>query len=442
MRILLNSIYLAVFLIALPVVVIARCRQGKGFRSWPAKFCGGGPEHAKPAGTRRIWFHAVSVGEVNVIATLIEQLKQDQHPLDWVVSTSTDTGFELARKRFGSERVFYCPWDFSWSVRRAFRLVQPDLLALAELEIWPHLVDEANRRSVALAVVNGRLSENSFRGYRRLRFLWRRSFRKINCVAAQHRRYADRFIELGVMAEQVKVTGSIKFDGAPDSRGAANVKKLKQLAAVDESQVVWLAGSTQTGEDEVVLQAFAALKTQHPSLRLIIAPRHPHRASSIAEAVRQIGLRAVLRSQLDQPRDQFRSSDVLIIDCIGELTDWWGVSQIAFVGGSLGDRGGQNMIEPAAQGNAVCFGPNTANFRDVVEIFLQQNAARVVHNVDQLADFVRTAMEQPAWRQAMIENSHKIIARNQGATSTTLATLQELLKSSRPSSRSLRNRAA
>ncbi len=420
-----NLVYLVAFMVGLPFVALSRVRQCKSFSSWPAKFWG---LRSRPYGQKPVWFHAVSVGEVNLIATLIREFRVQFPDQAIVVSTSTDTGFELANSKFPDLEVFYFPWDFSWAIHRTLRNLDPSMIVLAELEIWPNLMRLAEQSRVPVAVVNGRLSKKSFAGYQRIGFLARSVFAKLSLVAAQDQAYADRFAALGVAPDRLHVAGSIKFDGACTDRNSPKTLELKSLAGFENRQVVWLAGSTQAGEDEIVLDAFTSIRSEFADLRLVIAPRHPHRAEAIAQLIRQHGLRPVLRSQLT-PDDFAEDAQerVIIIDGVGELGSWWGVSQIAFVGGSLGSRGGQNMIEPAAKGNAVCFGPNTSNFRDVVSLLLGQDAAKIVHDKFELSEFVAQFCRNPNSYAPMIHQAQQIVASNRGATHLTCGLIAPMI---------------
>lgn len=428
-----NLAYLVAIFLASPVLVYRALRQGKYRHGWDAKLRGRVqiPETNQP----RVWFHAVSVGEVNLIGGLVAGLRQQRPDLDIVVSTTTVTGYELALKRFPADRVFYCPLDLSWAVRRTLRSVRPDALVLAELEVWPNLIRHARRRGASVAVINGRLSESSYRGYRRLRRWIAPTFARLSLVAAQDPTYADRFAALGTDPNAIRVTGSTKFDDAPTSRDTEAIHGFRRLLAVHPGQEIFVAGSTQAGEEAIALQAYAALAARFPRLRLIIVPRHAERFDSVAAEVRRAGFRCRRRSELHEPAHDWDPRTVVLVDSIGELRSWWGLATVAFVGGSIGSRGGQNMLEPAGYGAAVCFGPNTRNFRDIVHPLLQDRAARVVTDTASLAEFIAEMLSDPAQAARLGEAARRVILRHQGATERTLEHLQELLP---PSQETLR----
>jgi 3-deoxy-D-manno-octulosonic-acid transferase len=425
---LLNLTYLLLLAIASPWLAWQAWRTGKYRAGWGAKFLGHAPERAGDAPC--LWLHAVSVGEVNLLAPLIERWER-LHP-DWeiVVSTTTRTGFELASKRYAPRTVFYCPLDFTWAVRRAISALRPTLLVLTELELWPNLIRTAHARGIKIAIVNGRLSEKSFRGYRRLRWLMRRTLEKIDLVAVQDEEFSQRFLALGARLDTVRVTGSIKFDGARTDRRNADTLRLARLAGIADSDIVFLAGSTQDPEESLALDAYEQLAAVHPHLRLILVPRHPERFDAVAELLNRRGVRWQRRSQLEVKRAD-PGARVLLVDAVGELGAWWGTAQIAFVGGSFGQRGGQNMIEPSAYGAAVAFGPNTWNFRDVVTQLLHVQAAQVVDDGATLTAFVQHCLDDQAWAVAMGRRARDLVLSQQGAADRTIAQLDGLANRAR-----------
>jgi 3-deoxy-D-manno-octulosonic-acid transferase len=436
---LLNIAYLLVLLAASPWLIWEAIYSGKYREGWRAKLWGQVPQ--RTGNSRCLWLHAVSVGEVNLLVPLIERWER-RHP-DWevVISTTTRTGFQLAQKRFAPRTVFYCPLDFTWAVRRAMRSIRPDLLVLTELELWPNLIRAAQKCGSKVAVINGRLSDKSHRRYRLLGGMARRLLAPIDLVAAQNQEYADRFLSLGASPAALHVTGSIKFDGVRFDRNNADTRRLAALAEITESDLVFLAGSTQEPEEQLSLQTYCALSPLFPELRLILVPRHPERFDAVAEMLARSGVPWQRRSELPSgplPTNADAKSSsppprVLLVDAVGELGAWWGTAQIAFVGGSLGQRGGQNMIEPSAYGAAVAFGPNTWNFRDVVAQLLAREAAIVVRDGGELTGFVRDMLADPERRIALGRRAQQLVEQQQGAADRTIELLDRLLDLSRRS---------
>lgn len=422
---LLNLMYFALILVASPWLLYQAVRKGKYREGFAEKFLGLVPKRTGEGPC--VWFHAVSVGEVNLLATLIRQISQEKPGWQCVVSTTTMTGMALAKKKYPQLVVFYCPLDFSWAVRTAVRRIRPAVLVLAELELWPNLIRAAGETGARVAVMNGRLSEHSFRGYRRIRPLIASVLQRIDCIAAQDETYAERFRRLGASPSAVHVTGSMKYDGAETDRNNPNTQRLRRLAGFAEEDLVFLAGSTQEPEELVALDIYRQLCSQWPRLRLVIVPRHPDRFDGVARLLEQSGTAWQRRSELET-RGANPAARILLVDAIGELGAWWGTAQIAFVGGSMGNRGGQNMIEPAAYGAAVSFGPNTRNFRDIVAAMLAHDAAVVVHDGSQLAGFVRRCLEEPQYAAGLGQRSRALVASQLGATRRTLDLVAALLE--------------
>jgi len=409
---------------------------GKNRNGWWQKLFGFVPRRKSQG--QAIWIHAVSVGEVNLLAPIIAEIKQ-QHPgLEIAISTTTQTGFELALQKYAEHVVFYCPFDFTWAIKRVIKRIRPEMLVLAELELWPNLIATTHSRGIPVTVVNGRLSENSFKGYQRIKWMVEPSFRKLSFVGAQNETYANRFKELGCPTDRVVVTGNVKFDGVQTNRDsptvANEIEKLKRIANVSADEWVFVAGSTQPEEDKLVAQVYKQLKTKIPKLRLIIVPRHPNRSRHLGEQLTAMGLPSIYRSSCssDSPESidgsvEDSAKPIFIVDVIGELTGWWGVANAGYVGGSMGSRGGQNMMEPAGFGIPISFGPNTVNFRDVVSELLFHDAATVVQGESSLREFVSKAFFDPDWSAESGANAQKVVLSNIGAAQRTVEFLCAIL---------------
>jgi 3-deoxy-D-manno-octulosonic-acid transferase len=438
----LDLAYLVVAVIALPWVLWRRLAGGRPIAAPLARFMGRVEIAPRPAASRRVWLHGVSVGEVQLLATVAAELKRQAEEagrqIDCVISSSTTTGLALADRRFGRDRTFPCPLDFSWAVRRVLRRVEPDLLVLGELELWPNLLAAAASRGVPVAIVNGRMSPRSFRGFSRVRPLAAAMLSRVRLVLARSQEDAQRFTALG--APTVQAVGSLKFDGVSGDRQAEPVCRLRQLAGLGPPTPVLLAGSTQEPEEALAVATLVALRPRHPALRLVLVPRHAERAGTLAswlnERLRQPdaeGLRWDRRSQRAEEAQPEPPADILLVDVTGELAAWWGVATVAFVGGSLdGVRGGQNMLEPAAYAAAVCFGPHTRNFRSEVTELLAANAAQVVSDGESLTAFVGHCLDDPSFAAGMGERARRVIDANRGATATTVSHLLRLLPGDSP----------
>lgn len=421
----LNAVYLALLAFASPWLAYKAARQGKYREGFGAKFLGAVPPRQgdRPC----VWLHAVSVGEVNLLATLLAEITRRRPGWECVISTTTMTGYALAKKKYAGYSVFYCPLDFSWAVRQAMRRIRPSCLVLAELELWPNLIRAAKEQGARVAVINGRLSQNSHRGYRRLRPLVAGVLRQVDLIAAQNQEYAERFLDLGALHAAIRVTGSMKFDGAQTDRGNSATRRLSELVGISKGDIVFLAGSTQEPEEELAIATFRKLSAEHPQLRFILVPRHRERFEEVARLLESSGMPWQRRSRLEAD-DADPGARILLVDAIGELGTWWGTAEIAFVGGSLGSRGGQNMIEPAAYGAAVSFGPNTRNFRDIVAMLLAAEAAVVVNDGTELTAFVRRALVDRLFAAALGQRARALVASQLGATARTFELLAPLVE--------------
>ncbi|MBW3596147.1 MAG: 3-deoxy-D-manno-octulosonic acid transferase [Planctomycetes bacterium] len=425
MAYLLNIVYLAIILLLSPWLLYSAVRKGKYREGWRQKLLGRAPRRVgdRPC----IWLHAVSVGEVNLLAPLVTRIERRWPEWEIVISTTTKTGFDLASKKYAPRTVFYCPLDFTWSVGAALDRIRPGLLVLAELELWPNLIDAAHRRGVKIAVVNGRLGEKSRRGYGRIRPLAARLLQRLDLIAAQSEESARRFRELGAPPEAVHVTGSLKFDGVRSNRDNPVTQRLATLAGIIGDDVVFLAGSTQDPEERLAIESHRRLSREWPQLRLILVPRHPHRFDETARMLDAAGSLWQRRSRLEiEGADP--AARILLVDAVGELGAWWGTAHIGFVGGSLGARGGQNMIEPAAYGAAICFGPRTHNFREIVRMMLAADAAEVVRDGKAMTNFVRRCLEQPDYATRLGQNAAELVLRQQGAADRTIELLATLMQ--------------
>lgn len=425
---LLNAVYLGAITLAMPWLLWSAWRHGKYREGFAEKFWGRVPRRSgdRPC----IWLHAVSVGEVNLLSILVRELTAKRPDLELVISTTTKTGFDLARQKYADHSVFYCPLDFSWAVRRALQRIRPELLVLAELELWPQLIAEAKSQGVRVAIVNARLSDKSLRGYLRVRPLITRILAQVDMIAAQNEETAQRFRRLGARPESIQTTGSLKFDGATTDRFNTQTTHLRKLAGFAEGEVVLLAGSTQDPEEAIVLRVYQDLKTEFPQLRLVLVPRHPQRFDEVATLLEASGLPWIRRSQLKSSPFPSPPSPILLIDSVGELGAWWGTADIGFIGGSFGNRGGQNMLEPAAYGVPTCFGPNTWNFREIVAQLLSTEGAIRVDDEQQLAEFVRRSLNDPEWANNLGERARQLVLSQQGATTRTVELLLPLIAES------------
>ncbi|MCA9052423.1 MAG: 3-deoxy-D-manno-octulosonic acid transferase [Planctomycetaceae bacterium] len=428
---LLNFVYALLLVAASPLIGWRMLRHRRYRRGWRERLFGLLPPRSdfnRPL----VWLHAVSVGEVLLLPTLTRRLASQQPDLQFLVTTSTDTGFDVARDKLAGCRITWMPLDFTWAVRAALRRVRPDLVLLVELELWPNLIRGVGDAGIPLTLVNARLSERSFRGYRRLRRLVAPLLNRCTRIAAQSGEYARRFVQLGADSSRVHVTGSIKFDGVQTDRRNPHTRAIRAAFGWPEGVPVFVAGSTQSPEEEAAIDAWRAARRSHPDLLLVLVPRHRERFENVATLLKVRGVPFRRRSQLGTaPASADGVPPVLLVDTIGELSAVWGLADIAYVGGSLtAGRGGQNMLEPAAFGAAVLFGPHTENFRASVQLLLSNDAAAVIRSALDLADHLGRLLDDPCERERMGKRARQLVGDQQGATARTVELLSPLLTAS------------
>ncbi|MGZ4818628.1 MAG: 3-deoxy-D-manno-octulosonic acid transferase [Terriglobales bacterium] len=369
-----------------------------------------------------IWIHAVSVGEVLAVSGLVEQMRRMFPQYRTLVSTTTDTGQDLARKRFGAENVFYFPMDFAFAIRPYLQALQPEMVVLAETEFWPNFLRLAHASGARIAVVNARISDRSWPSYRRFRWALRRMLGQVDLLLAQTPEDSTRLQSIGAEPYRVQVTGNLKFDVSLPAAPPI-VESLRQSLATEGAGPVLVCGSTVEDEEPALLKAFENLRVSHPRAVMILAPRHPERFDEVAILVQQLGIALHRRSQW---YGEALAGGVLLVDTIGELAAIYGLADVAFVGGSLVPRGGHNIIEPAQHGVAIVTGNHTENFRDIVALFQSRDAVRIAG----LAELPLTLMHllaNDAERLALGRRAKETMQIQTGATSRTLEALKSLL---------------
>ena len=431
-------LYLLVGMTALPWVLWRRLSGKRPVAALRERLTGRVHVADCPKDHCRIWLHGVSVGEVQLIRTLVNELENQaglkNQPIDCVISSSTTTGLELATKAREQDHVFPCPLDFSWAIKQTFNRVRPDVLVLAELEIWPNLLRIAEDYKIPVVVVNGRMSERSHQGYKRLGRIAALMVQRISLVLSRSQEDSYRFTDLG--APRVETIGSLKFDGIHGHEHNDEIRQLRNITGIDREDLVFIAGSTKEPEESLAVETFLQQQKVHPGLKLILVPRHIERTREIAtwltlrlQQPDACHIPWYSRTKLtDQASQLSEKSFILLVDVTGELAAWWGLATVAFVGGSLdGLRGGQNMLEPAAYGAAVCFGPYTRNFRAEVSELLQAEAAVVVHDGVELTRFVTQCLIDPVYSRKIGTYAQKLIEKKQGGTKLTASRILDFL---------------
>ena len=379
-------------------------------------------ENASSRTGRVIWVHAVSVGEVLAVSGLIEEMKRvfPQHRV--LVTTTTDTGQELARKRFGEENVFYFPMDFAFAIRPYLRALKPELVVLAETEFWPNFLRLARASGARVAVVNARISNRSWPSYRRFRWILRGMLAHVELFLAQTEEDSARLQSIGAELGRVQVTGNLKFDVSP-SAPPPIVENLRRSLTGEGAGPVLVCGSTVEGEEPPLVKAFENVRVEHPRAVMMLAPRRPERFDDVAILLQRLGNAPVRRSRW---AGEALAGQIFLVDSIGELAALYALADVAFVGGSLVPHGGHNIIEPAQHGVAVVVGPHTENFRDMVALFRSRDAVRVV-TLSELPLTLMHLLGDDAERRAMGQRAQETMRSQMGATRRTLEGLRVLL---------------
>jgi 3-deoxy-D-manno-octulosonic-acid transferase len=378
------------------------------------------------SGRPLVWLHAVSVGEVLAVTRLVKELDAALPNCRIVVSTTTRTGQALARERFGSNRVFYCPLDLPWAVRAYLKALNPKLLILAETEFWPNLLGACFRRNIPVVVVNARISDRSWPRYRLVRGFFRPLLEQLTRVLAQSEIDAERLKSLGCLPERVLVAGNLKFD----VRAASEADATAQLKALSTDLRFVVAGSTLEGEEAALLEAWPLLLKAAPNLAMVLAPRHPERFAAVASLLEKSGIpwarRSDWRSQSGAVHQPILPGQIVLLDTIGELASVYSLAAVAFVGGSLIPAGGHNPLEPAQFGVPIVMGQHYVNFRAITYDLLGHEALRIA-NRENLAETLIDLLQDRTQAVAMGARAKQVFASQAGATDRTVQAVQTLL---------------
>ncbi|RLM18710.1 3-deoxy-D-manno-octulosonic acid transferase [Brenneria alni] len=419
----LQTLYTVLLYLIQPLIWIRlwlRGRKAPAYRRrWSERygFCA---EKVKPDG---IMLHSVSVGETLAAIPLVRALRHRYPNLPITVTTMTPTGSERVRSAFG-DTVYhvYLPYDLPCSLRRFFDQIRPKVVIIMETELWPNLVAELHKRNIPLVIANARLSARSAAGYKKIGRLTKYMLRRITLVAAQNQEDGERFIDLGLKRSSLTVTGSLKFDISVTPELAARAVTLRRQWA--PHRPVWIATSTHEGEESIVLAAHRQLLTNFPDLLLILAPRHPERFSTTQALTQSLGFNYTLRSSGELPS---ASTQVIVGDTMGELMLLYGIADLAFVGGSLVERGGHNPLEAAAHAIPVLMGPHTFNFKDICNKLEQADGLITVTDTASLAKEVGNLLADEDYRRYYGRHAVEVLHQNQGALQKLLSLLEPYL---------------
>jgi 3-deoxy-D-manno-octulosonic-acid transferase len=374
-----------------------------------------------------IWLHAVSVGEVLAVSRLVQEIHTAFAGYRLLVSTTTRTGQDMARTRFGTENVFYCPLDFPWAVRAYLVALQPRMLILAETEFWPNLLNGCFRRNIPVAVVNARISDRSWPRYQMLRRLWRPILGRLSQVLAQTSTDVERLVELGCAPELISVSGNLKFD----VRAAKETEATSLLKVLGKGLRFLIAGSTLDDEEAALLKVWPSLLATDPNLAMLIAPRHPERFAAVSALLHGTSVSWIKRSDWKGKQaasiPSLRAGQIILLDTIGELASVYSLAAVAFVGGSLVPAGGHNPLEPAQFGVPIVMGPHYANFRAITDDLRAHDAIRIAPR-EELADTLVELLGDRLRAQAMGERGRHVFEQQAGATARSVDAIREILQ--------------
>ena len=424
-RMIARYIYTLIFYLAIPLVMMRLFyRALKSPAYWPRI-----PERfgviPSPMLHNSIWVHAVSVGETIAAVPLIKQLQQRYPESSVVITTMTPTGSARVSALLG-DSVFhvYSPYDLPVAINAFLKRIQPKLLIIMETELWPNTIYACSKRSIPVILANARLSEKSAAGYQRFGPLTQPMLGALSTVVAQSQADADRFLALGLNSAQMQVSGSIKFDISISETLQDQSRRLKDHWTGKGKKLLWIAASTREGEDATILRAFEQLAERWPNLLLLLVPRHPERFKQVTELSRRAGFNTMLRSSADTLSEQ---TQVIIGDTMGELLLFYGCADIAFVGGSLVDTGGHNMLEAAAWGLPIITGESNFNFAEISHLLQANSALVTVNDSESLAEQVSLFIDSPEHRSEAGDRAKAVIASNRGSLDRLLDAISEFM---------------
>ena len=427
-RVVYTILYSLGFVLLSPVFVYKMWKRGKYRENFFQRFGRYTPELRRQLAGKtapRCWIQAVSVGEMNLALVLVAALKKRFPNHQLIVTTTTSTGYTFGRERLPVDVVLlYFPQDFPGAVRRAYNLIQPDFIVLMEAEVWPNHVWEGARRGVPIFMVNARMSPRTERRHHNGQWLFQHVFDKITLVGAQSQDDADNFRRFG--APRVELTGNLKYDASLSSTGTAPVSVRQGLdeLGVTAAQPVLVAGSTWPGEEEIVFAALTELRHKLPELFLVLVPRHVERTPEIIEVAKRQNIKLALR----KGGEPVANPDCLLVNTTGELKSFYNIATVIFVGKSLVGTGGQNIVEAAASGHPVVFGPNMQNFKAIAAEFVAAGAGVQVPDQSEFVHAVRDLLHDEQLRAKVTSAAKAVIARNVGATDLTVELIAASLR--------------
>lgn len=423
-----NALMCVAFMACLPYFLLETIKTGKYKKGLPYKLGFSIPQDLilKPTTKSPIWIHALSVGEVNSAVPLVKSIHQRFKDIPMVFSATTETGYNVAQDRLSHmvNHIIFYPLDLIWIVRRIINTVRPRLFILVETDIWPNFL-KVVRYYAPIILVNGSMSQKSYKRYRRIPWFTKEVLDHFSFLGVQTEEDASRFLGIGAKRERVRVMGNIKFDQPNIILSQDEVKRLKQQLGLKEERV-FVAGSTHKGEDEIILNIYKLVKGGHQDIVLIIAPRHPERFDEVTNLAKEYGFRVVKRTKISP--SAARDFDVIILDTIGELSQIYSLASVVFVGGSLVNIGGHNMLEVAAHKKVPLFGPYTHDQFEIVRTLKENDGGIEVRNEKELLYQVERLLDDPSLSNTLGQRAYEVINKNRGVLDRNMEVIEEFIK--------------
>lgn len=379
-------------------------------------------------GRKVIWVHAVSVGETRAAIPLLRKLREHHPDAALLLSNVTESGREIAANLAGIDHYIFFPFDLRWIVRKVLKIIRPDIIVLVETEIWPNFVLEAKHRKIPIILANGRISDRSFPRYRRAGKLLLPILDSISDYCMQSEQDSRRIRYLGAPAARVQVTGNLKFDMQPPNIDPADLETLRNQLLLPENSRIWVAGSTHDGETTQILEVYLKLRETCPELFLILVPRRPERCRQVQDELTKRGVNSTFRSGLDSLTRAQQPGEVLIVDTLGEVLKFYALADLVFVGGSLVNVGGHNILEASLLKKPVFYGGYMQNFKEIARMVRAAHAGLQVKSADDLCQQMRLLLENPSEARHIGENGYHLLEKNRGATQRTVLVIDRRLQ--------------
>ena len=423
-----NILFAIGMLVMLPRAIVRMRRRGGYARNFGQRFARYSPETlARLREGGRVWVHAVSVGEVFVALRFMQEFRARRPDAKFVLSTTTSTGHAIAAKEVAAPDVLiYLPVDFTGVMKKALAIIRPSALVLVECELWPNLIRLAKRGGVPVILINGRISDHSYSGYSKLRVFTRPLLAQVDLLCVQSEDDRRKLADLGADPARLHVVGSAKYDMTADNGdGEEKARAALQAAGIARDRLILLGGSTWAGEEEALLDVYKELRATIKELVLVLVPRHAERRDQVLSAIADRGLSVVRRTEVKAGASA--APDVLLVDTTGELRSFYACADVIFVGKSLCEHGGQNIIEPALCGKPILVGPNMENFVVVAQDFLAAGALVQVRDVAGLRDAARELLADPTGRASLGEKARHLVREKAGAVRKTIDLMSPIL---------------